>query len=196
MKTRNSVVLSGKALAGYNGQERGDDFYPTPGWATEALLSVEDFAGTILEPACGDGAISKVLLAHGYEVVSSDLVDRGYGIRGDFLTLKERVSTIVTNPPFTLAGEFIKKAKTLTSRKFCFFLKIQFLEGVGRLEMFRDEKFPLARVHVFSSRVTLRKNGVEKGASGTMCFAWFVWDKKHQGPPTINWLSKTPKEKP
>jgi len=44
-----------------------------------ALLSVETFEGSIWEPACGDGAISKVLLAAGFDVVSTDLIDRGFG---------------------------------------------------------------------------------------------------------------------
>jgi len=39
------------------------EFYPTPPEATRALLSVECFEGDIWEPACGDGAISKVLEA-------------------------------------------------------------------------------------------------------------------------------------
>ena len=55
------------------------DFYPTPPEAVRALLSVETFEGSIWEPACGDGAISKVLLEAGHEVVSTDLIDRGYG---------------------------------------------------------------------------------------------------------------------
>jgi len=55
------------------------EFYPTPPEATRALLSVETFEGSIWEPACGDGAISKVLTEAGYQVVSTDLIDRGYG---------------------------------------------------------------------------------------------------------------------
>jgi len=40
---------------------------------------VESFEGQIWEPACGDGAISRVLEAAGYQVISTDLIDRGYG---------------------------------------------------------------------------------------------------------------------
>lgn len=78
------------------------DFYPTPPEATRALLSVERFSGTIWEPACGDGAISKVLLAHGYSVVSTDLIYRGFGTGGvNFLTQTQtRARNIVTNPPY------------------------------------------------------------------------------------------------
>ena len=53
-----------------------DDYYPTPPEATESLLQVEKFEGKILEPACGEGHISKVLMSHGHQVVSNDLVDR------------------------------------------------------------------------------------------------------------------------
>jgi hypothetical protein len=78
------------------------DFYPTWPAATRALLSVERFDGAIWEPACGDGAMSKVLEAAGHEVISTDLIDRGYGEGGrDFLMeWQPRAPNIVTNPPF------------------------------------------------------------------------------------------------
>jgi len=59
-----------------------DDFYPTPPAGTRALLEVESFTGPIWEPACGDGAISKVLESAGHQVISTDLIDRGYGTGG------------------------------------------------------------------------------------------------------------------
>ncbi len=58
------------------------EFYPTPPEATRALLSVENFDGDIWEPACGDGAISRELTAAGYNVTSTDLIDRGFGTGG------------------------------------------------------------------------------------------------------------------
>src|SRR3546814_4759077 len=72
-----------------------NDFYPTPPNAVEALLSVEQFDGDIWEPACGDGAICRVLEAGGYRCVASDLIDRGYGETGiDYLMeWKDRKST-------------------------------------------------------------------------------------------------------
>lgn len=77
------------------------DFYPTPPEGTRALLSVERFAGSIWEPACGNGAISKVLLAAGYNVVSTDLIHRGFGTGGiNFLTqTSTRGRNIITNRP-------------------------------------------------------------------------------------------------
>jgi len=54
---------------GFNarGDRQKDDFYATPFEATDALLSVETFKGSIFEPCCGEGHISKRLLKHRYE---------------------------------------------------------------------------------------------------------------------------------
>lgn len=82
------------------------EFYPTPPEATRALLSVEQFDGSIWEPACGDGAISKVLIEAGYKVVSTDLIERGYAKGGyDFLKSSTPLAkNIVTNPPYGTHG--------------------------------------------------------------------------------------------
>ncbi len=60
----------------------GPDFYPTPAWATFALIENESFRGDIWECACGDGAMSSVLSQTGNSVISSDLYDRGFGESG------------------------------------------------------------------------------------------------------------------
>src|SRR5437867_3444378 len=64
----------------------GPDFFPTPSWATFALIDNEKMQGDIWECACGDGAMSRVLEQTGLPVFSSDLYERGYGEAGiDFL---------------------------------------------------------------------------------------------------------------
>src|ERR1700739_365918 len=79
----------------------GPDFYPTPRWATFALIDNEPFKGEVWESACGDGAMSDVIADAGNPVVSSDLYDRGYGEIGhDFLATRRRHPNIITNPPF------------------------------------------------------------------------------------------------
>lgn len=166
------------------------DFYPTPAEATEALLAVEKFTGPIWEPACGDGAISNVLTAAGYQVQSTDLWDYGFGAPGiDFLMeWIPQAPNIITNPPFKLADEFTAQALKLASAKVAIFARLQFLEGQDRKRMF--ESTPLARVHVFSWRVPFKRGGWDEGngGGGMQAFAWFVWDKAHQGPPTLSWL--------
>ena len=66
----------------------GPDFFPTPPWATFALIDNERFKGDIWECACGDGAMSRVLERYCCRpVYSSDLYNRGYGDHGlDFLS--------------------------------------------------------------------------------------------------------------
>jgi len=98
-------MASGKSNRSIVGQSKGraiDDYYPTPREATLALLGVETFQGTIWEPACGDGAISKVLEEQGLSVISTDVVDRGYGTAGiDFLLdFSTSSNHVITNPPF------------------------------------------------------------------------------------------------
>lgn len=167
-----------------------DDFYPTPPMGTEALLRWVDFDGPIWEPACGDGAISEVLRAAGHSVVSSDLVDRGYGeSRVDFLMeTRPRAPNIITNPPFKLLVPFIEKALSLSTGKVAILARLAVLEGAARRRLY--ESTPLARVLVFSSRLPIWRGQQkpENCSSGMIAFAWFVWDHQHEGPPTLGWL--------
>src|SRR6266571_473442 len=90
---------------------RGDDLYETPEVAVRALLRVERLPARIWEPACGPGAIVRVLRGAGHEVIAGDLVDYGcpmsfHGI--DFLMevrAPHKVEAIVTNPPYKLAEQ-------------------------------------------------------------------------------------------
>lgn len=53
------------------------DFWPTPDWATAdwataAVLDRENLPGRVWEPACGDGAMARVLEGRGYRVEATD----------------------------------------------------------------------------------------------------------------------------
>lgn len=168
-----------------------DDFYPTPPSATRKLLEVEKFDGPIWECACGDGAISKVLIEHGYEVISTDLVDRGYGQpRVDFMMeWQPRAPNIITNPPFKFNIEFAEKALSLASGKVAMLCRLAWLEGKSRKPLF--EGSPLSRVWVFSERVSILRNGDEMmggGGGGMIAFAWYVWDHSYEGEPRLGWI--------
>ena len=170
-----------------------DDFYPTPPEMTEALLSVEQFRDEILEPACGDGAISRVLESHGYSVTSTDLVYRGYGEGGrDFLEEQHgSVPNIITNPPFTLVEEFIENAVSRANRKVAILGRLGLLEGQGRRKIW--DATPPARVWVFSRRIACVKPGDPEygskgGKGGMIAYAWYVWDRSHVGRPQLGWI--------
>lgn len=122
-------------------EERADkDYYATEPAATEWLCKLEQFSKFILEPSCGEGHMSEVLKRHGYNVVSRDLADRGYGEVADFLSDDNTRwdGDIVTNPPYAFAQQFVEKALAIipTGCKVAMFLKLTFLEGKGRAKMF------------------------------------------------------------
>ena len=155
------------------------DFYPTPEWATKALLDAERFNGKIWEPAAGNGAMVKVIKEFGYQVHASDIVERNYALDtvDDFLQSdRQYAQNVVTNPPFNIAEAFIHKALSIPNLYKCaFLLKLSFLEGRRRANSLYGI-YPPDRVHVFSSRVTMYKDGAEQKGSGTQAYAWFVWE--------------------
>lgn len=172
------------------GEREKDDFYRTPPSATQALLEREKFPPRVWEPACGDGAMSRVIEAAGHEVVSTDLVDRGYGeSRRDFLFEQSLLApAIVTNPPFKLSDQFALHAIELGAQKIALFQRTAFLEGKAR-HIALWSKFPPARVWVFSWRVTLWRGDQEsKDRGGVMSFAWFVWEVGYRGAPSLGWV--------
>jgi hypothetical protein len=181
---------SALAYVGHNakGDREENDFYPTPEKATQSLLNLQKFEGNIWECACGDGAMSKVMIKNGYDVYSSDLIDRGYGETGvDFLNSTKQVDNIVTNPPFNLAAEFTLQAFKLAKKKIVMLSKISYLEGVKRREIIFNQN-KLEKVLVFSRRVPFKKKSSNKLAGGLMAFGWFIYDVNYNGKPTIDWI--------
>lgn len=168
----------------------GADFYPTPTWATEALLHYEKFEGEIWECACGDGAMSEVLEHHKLKVYSSDLFNRGYGVSGvDFLNEVRSSDNIVTNPPYNLAGEFAVSGLQKANRKLALLLRLAFLEGAERCQKIFLQT-PPSRVWVFSERITFYPKGAQVKGSGTTAYAWFVWDKQSPTATSqIGWIA-------
>ena len=166
----------------------GPDFFPTPRWATHALLDNEEFFGDIWECACGSGDMSEVIKSFGYDVYSSDLYDRGYGDVGvDFLTASRSASNIITNPPYNSAEKFIHHALNQAKRKVALLLRLAFLEGINRYNTLYSI-CPPSRVWVFSERITFYPSGVDRRGSGTTAYAWFVWDLEDKGVVELKWL--------
>lgn len=178
MKTSSAL-----AYVGHNskGDRKKNDFYPTPPEATQSLLDRENFNGNIWECACGDGSMSKVMIDKGYEVYSSDLIDRGYGETGiDFLKSDKKFDNIITNPPFNLSTEFTIKALEQAKYQVAMLNKLSFLEGLKRKELVFSQK-KLKKIWIFSRRVKF-------GGNGLMAFAWFIFDKNYNGLPEVDWI--------
>ncbi|MEM7663819.1 MAG: class I SAM-dependent methyltransferase [Pseudomonadota bacterium] len=168
-------------------KERGNDLYETPDCATETLCRELALPRKIWEPACGPGAIAKILKKHGHIVTCTDLVDYDYGESGvDFLmeyVAPEGVECIVTNPPFKLANEFVRHSLTLVPR--CvMLLRLAYLEGAGRSDIIDGH---LSELLVGIERLPMMHRDGWKGpkkSNAAQPFAWFVFDrhlpKNHQ----------------
>lgn len=173
-----------------------NDYYATDPKALEIFLDKLkkdniELHKSIWEPACGEGHLSKVLEKRGYNVYSSDLIARGYGWESDFLQTK--VSNlnidILTNPPYKYAKEFVEKALEIQVNGYytIMFLKIQFLEGQARKNLFK--KYPPKYVYVNSKRQICYINGdMSKKMSSASCYCWFIWEKGWKGDPSIRWI--------
>lgn len=185
MRNSNRNSMCGKNFSANNSKynRKPNDLYETPYSLTRVLLDQIKLQGTILEPACGNGAIVKVLNEYNYNSTA-------YDIEQDFLQETKHYDTIITNPPFSLAGAFVKKAKQI-SETFIFLLPISYLQGVKRYnEIYTDKTFPLKSIYVFNRYPMfsndLREDG--KMTCGMITFAWYVFDKNYKGNPEINWL--------
>lgn len=194
--TRQRLIVSGVDHSAQTGRHRlsehPGDRYDTPPIAVEALLNVErDFfrlPRRIWEPAAGCGNIVLSLRAAGHEIVASDLNDRGCPDcidRIDFLLPMEcRCDAIITNPPYALAERFVQLAIE-RAPMVMMLLRLAFLESERRAPLLDGS---LSRVHVFARRLPMmhREGWTGRKASSAIPFAWFVWDRNHQGPTTID----------
>ena len=184
------------------------DYYATEPKAADLICEVERFEGGIWENCCGEGHLSKRFIELCNEVVSTDLIDRGYGQGGiDFFECNKALApNIVTNPPYSLSKQWVEHSMELLSNggKLALFLPIQFLESEGRREMFK--KYPPHTIYVCVNRILCgingdftakdnygntiyNKDGSPKRMSSAKCYAWFVWVKGYKGDTTLKWIN-------
>ena len=180
--------IKGKNFSANNttGKRRKSDFYETPYSMTSHLLESEDFdkSPTVCEPACGAGAISNILQKDFNSVVA-------YDIEKDFLLEPGQYDYIITNPPFSLAYEFVEKAKQVATKKFAFLLPLSYLHGKKRYDgIYMDKKYGLKKVYVFTRYPMLGEPLREDGKynTGMMVYAWYIFENHYEGAPTINWI--------
>lgn len=174
------------------------DFYPTPGVLVEKLIKsppfcelsgnytglaeeTEDRKMCILEPACGYGAITRILEKHldFCEIISHDIRTDGV----DFLSYipEKKIDMIITNPPFSLFDEFVKKAKEI-SPVVIFIGKVNFFGAYNRQ---REGVWNNLRdVMIFNRQVDYRTVSRDDGKfyCGNLVTGWFVWDKYWKEP--------------
>lgn len=124
-------MTTARSIIGSGNQRKDNDFYPTPDYAIDYILDNVKFDGNVWEPSCGDGAISKKLIEHGYVVRSDDLNDYGYGNTGlNFLETNNVEDNIITNPPFNISTEYAIKALKHTRKKFVMLNRLVFWKAL------------------------------------------------------------------
>lgn len=192
---KNSVAaMLGMRTVWHPEEREPNDFYSTDPKAVRTLMErlQIDKKTVIYECACGSGNISRELESMGYTVISTDLVNRGYGTPGiDFLQVKTIPSNcmILTNPPYKYTTEFIEHSISLLPMGgvAAFLLNISYLSGKAR---YRDiyAKGLLEKVYIFSGRGHCYKNDINTGHSSPVNYAWYLFRKGYKGLPTIEWL--------
>lgn len=170
------------------------DYYATEPKAVKLLLEVEKFDGKIWECACGEGHLSKEMKRLGYEVYSTDLIDRGFQDKVyDFLGVdnyNETEYNIITNPPYKFVNQWILKSMDILqkNKKLALFLPIRYLEGKERKNIYL--KYPPKNIYMSSSRLKCAINGKFNVQSGSAAsYAWFVWQKGYTGDTKLSWIN-------
>lgn len=194
--TKSVSSMLGMSTTWHPEQRAGGDYYTTDPEAVKEFLNKFFIPreSVVWEPACGSGNISNVLVENGYNVVSTDLYDRGYGVFGfDFLETEkvpDNCSLIMTNPPYSLADEFILHALEILpyNGRAAFLLNISYLSGKRRYKDIYSKHF-LDLVYIYSHRINCYKNNENTGHSSPVNYGWFVFRKNNYiTEPKIYWI--------
>ncbi len=170
------------------------DYFPTPPWATRALMEhiiTDPGIGqmTCLEPACGEGHMAMALNEYFRHVDCFDIEDYGYGMVQNFLTYNPEnpIDWIITNPPFILAQDFVLHALNQATRGVAILARTLFLESFGRYNAIFRRHRPTT-VAQFVERVPMVKGRLDKHASTATSYCWLVWDKSKPKTTELEWI--------
>ncbi|OGT54438.1 MAG: methyltransferase [Gammaproteobacteria bacterium RIFCSPHIGHO2_12_FULL_63_22] len=176
------------------------DHFPTPPWATRALCEhvIELRGRTVWEPACGEGKMAAPLKEYALTVVASDVHHYGYGYVHDFLwvpqcltwdgkNINSRPDWVITNPPFRLAEQFVKRGMEIANEGVAVLVRSVFIESIGRYEnLFRHT--PPAVMAQFVERVPMVKGRLDRNASTATSYCWLVWRRGSSLPSRLQWI--------
>lgn len=188
-------------MAQQSDEERSKGLFPTPPWATRALIeevlrpvcgeihanSIYDRTinpyfetQTVWEPACGQGHMSVPLAESFEQVFSTDIEDYGYGdgtLDFTFATAEDApfaVDWVITNPPFPLAEDFLLQALKIARAGVAILARLQWLESESRYQVIWDGNAPRF-VCPFSERVPMIEGVWDPEAASATAYCWFVW---------------------
>lgn len=177
------------------------DFFPTPPWATRALVECVlgpwhgRALGTVWEPACGEGHMAEVLAAYASHVFATDVFPYGYtdteiDFLGDFGAPATKIDWIITNPPFNTALDFALKALNIAEDGVALLCRNSWIEGERRYEKL-FERYPPTIIAPFAERVPMVKGRWDPDASTATAYSWFVWmvaETRARIQPMVVWI--------
>ena len=196
---KNSIFKTIGATNHTEKERQNEDYYATDPIAAKLLIKIEPINKSIpiWECSSGEDHLANVFRDEGYTVRTSDIIKRTETTEVlNFLSddnNKQWNGYIITNPPYNKAVEFVDKAMSLIpdGMKVIMFLKVLFLEGKKRAELFK--KYPPKTVWVSSTRIMCAKNGdfetMIAGGGSAVAYAWFVFEKGYHGDTIIKWFN-------
>lgn len=164
------------------------EHFETPMWAAESILECELLTPLVIDPCTGTGVLAEAMRQQGYDVIAQDIHNWGYGSTKlcDWLGMSEkhlqqdRAFSVMMNPPFSLAVEFVEKAFELGARKVLCFQRLAWRESSARRDFWCDH--PPNRIYICGSRATCWRHDIpadQRNSGSTTAHAWFVWERGH-----------------
>lgn len=188
------------------------EFFPTPPWATRALMVYAigdgiDVAESVWEPCCGLRHMSDVLGEQFAEVRASDVfrypmetnlaapieVEQFDFLDEVAIAAAPAVDWIVTNPPFSKAAKMLDHALLKARLGVAFLLRMQWLEGETRFREVFCDRGPTI-VLPFVERVPMCEGGLDPEGSTATMYAWFVWLRNPEARDMPGWYFCAPEE--
>ena len=171
----------------FNERNKNDN-YITPYSMIQQLLDVEelDKNATILEPCCSHHrSIPKILIKNGFNNITENIYEE---TNKSFLDFDDNVKYdyIISNTPYGNKNfiDFVNKAKSIARKKVILLYPLNCLNGIERYnKIYKDTTYPLSKLYQFVRFPMLTDNIREDGtySTGMSIYAWFIWDKEHQG---------------
>ena len=194
-------ITTEKELTNFDSQKKQkrqlrqlNNFYATHPSCTADILREEEFHKDVLEPFCGVGSMSEVIKQHGHNVLSYDIIDRGYGLVGDFyqVDFPRRKYDIITNPPYDNVIDVVLRCLDICKEKVAVLMPLRYLSSGSRYnELYK--KCPPKRVYVYQERICIAKNAdFEKyndAGANMEIYAWYIWERGFKGTTELKWIS-------
>lgn len=172
------------------------DDYPTPPWATRALMPFLGASGalaglSVREPSANRGHMVEPLREFFGSVDASDIFDYGAGFPVRDYLFCDRPSTVdwtITNPPFRLAEEFIWRGIETSRKGVAVIARTAFLEGQGRYGSLFSVHKPRS-VLQFTERVVMHKGKLSAKGSTATAYCWIIFGPLPSPFTEFDWIA-------